>query len=193
MTLLQGRCAFRLGEIVVSDAALRELGWRLGTRAPSRLRGPDGESLTLTVVGVYRVQDARDPYWYGTSLEPAQQGPELLDPFFASEEMAFGAALRPEEGAPPFVGRVLLLLKTDQLTSDDVAAVGESVRRIESVADSYGPTSLFHTTLGQTLEEVRAGIGTLSVSILVISVQLVVLCWLLLVLRGDGRGRVSDG
>jgi putative ABC transport system permease protein len=194
LVFVAGRCPVQPGEILVSADALRELGWRVGTRVTSGLRGVEGRQMTLTVAGVYRPKDPRAAYWFGTSLEPARQGPERIDPFFATEMTVVGALLSPGENSPPFVGRVLLLLKTEQVTADDVDEVSAAVGRIASVAESHGPTSLFTSDLDETLDDVRTGIGTLSVSVIVISAQLVVLCWLLLffVLTDVAEARTSE-
>ncbi|GAA2088400.1 FtsX-like permease family protein [Actinomadura alba] len=194
LTILRGRCATRAGEIVVSAAALRDLRWTVGSRAPSTLRGVDGQRVTLTVVGVYSPKNSRAAYWFGSSVDPAQQSQEQIDPFFAAETTALNAALLAGADTPAFMGRVLLLLRTDRLTAHDLEAVGESVRRITSVSESHGPTSRFNSTVADTIDEAHTAIETLSVSILMISAQLVVLCCLLLffVVIDVAEARTSD-
>ncbi|MFG2000176.1 FtsX-like permease family protein [Spirillospora sp. NPDC048911] len=147
-------------------------GWKAGSRVRTRLRDTGGRQVTLLITGVYTIRDADSPYWYGS---PPGRGGDGA--FFVAEPLQLGKV--PDEVG--FIGRILLPVRVDALRPGDRRELGTAVRDAAAFGQLRTWTS-FHSELATTLEEIDATLGTLQVPVIVVTLQLVVLCWLLLFL-----------
>ncbi|KAB2342724.1 FtsX-like permease family protein [Actinomadura rudentiformis] len=164
-------------EVIVDRQTAAARGWRPGTRISTPLRDSTGATVGLTVVGVYTIRDPGEPYWYGRDADPTAQA-ETGTLFVDDSLFQFLDPRLPEEIG--VMGRILMPVRADGLRSADREQLGQAVRDVAGFAEANKARLSFNSGLAKSLDEIEASLGTLQVPILVVTLQLVVLCWLLL-------------
>ncbi len=177
LQVVRGRCPTAAGEVMVSQSLARGNHWALGQRLT-----PAGWG-TLSVVGIYAAPDVNQPYWFdrGTSYFPAE------DPGRASSApddglFAIRQTLDDAAGNPQGIDVVDQLIDRDQVTGSDLGRLDAAIKALSQspgLADAGASVATGFPTL---VDQVRASWQSLAVPVLLVSVQTLLLIWLLLYL-----------
>ena len=173
-----GRCDLGAGKVVVSTSAASRAGWRVGQRLH-----PVGWP-AFTIAGVYAIPHYRRPYWFGRGHDyfPAEDdtaapgggsGDSALDALFARR-----STLDDAKGFPQGTVVVDQLLRPESLRASDVAALERLMPALEAGTPTM--TLAVQTSIPTVLDQVRTSGRTLAVPIFLITVELLVLVWLLM-------------
>ena len=175
--MVTGRCPTSAGEVVISAPTSDTTGWRAGRRLAVGGR-------PVTVVGTYVPLDLGGDYWSGHVYFQSQQGSgggSGLDAVFAP--------LRTVQAQDP----TLLSTATVDRHVDPARLRLTAVPRLQAQVSSYdvgrfpptsGETSVVEvaTALPAALRGALSTVDSLRVPVVVVTAQLLVLCWLVLFL-----------
>ncbi len=174
--LSAGQCSDAPGAVVVSASTASLARLRVGSRFSSDAWGP------LTVTGVYDVPDASGSYWFGkgSTYFPYESGvgdtgDSGSDALFTSASTVAGGQNQPQ-------GTVSIdrLLRSDTVRPVDlqrlVAGVVELQQRFEGTSGDLQVVS----GLPVLQQDITASWKALRISILLVTLQLLVLVWLVL-------------
>lgn len=182
----EGRCPSAAGEVLVSPytAHAHPVGSRLGTGVFGRNGTPE-----LRVVGVYRPRDLTEPYWAARAYFGAVAGDfsdhAPADAIFTPR--ATFAQARPggvAKAAAAADGRmdVTMPLAVDRLRGTDAGPLRAAVNAFMATPFAQRFGIVVDTTAPRTLEKATDGRSAFGVPLTVVTLQLLVLCWLLLFL-----------
>ncbi|MBO2449747.1 ABC transporter permease [Actinomadura barringtoniae] len=185
LTLAAGRCPQRGNEVVVDEATATARGWRTGSTIPTLIPEPEEEPgagqgmLTLDVAGVYTITSPGEPYWYGHAAGP--DGRPASGAIFAADPLITSLTTYPVlPDKVGLIGRVMLPVRGDALRSGDGPVLGQAVRDVAAWVAHDSNRRAFSSTIVTTLDDIDSSLGALQVPVVTVTVQLVVLCWLLL-------------
>lgn len=188
LRFLKGGCPTMLGAVAVSTRSAGEFGWRLGTQLLARgFSGSTGAPLPVTVVGLYRPVSPSERYWFDLAYFNARQNetsPDVDSVFVEQSTMRQAQA----------DGRVLIELPLD-IGAMRLGDVGQARQAAESLTTQVRRTAGDTTTmnnLGELLDAAAAERQQLTVLVTIVSLQLLVLGYLVLYLivanSSDARG-----
>jgi hypothetical protein len=169
---VSGQCPAGTGEIAVSAALARQNHISLGQRLS--VLG------NLRVVGLYEPVDPTGRYWAARGYFPQEAGGAILpgtqpvDAIFTTQQTF---AERPTTQADNVID---LLLDLDATTPDRVADVRSTLASLASAAVTIG--AFANTSIPAVLDAADASADTLQVPVILITLELLVLVWLLLFL-----------
>lgn len=188
LTFTAGRCPHAPNEVLVSapDARTQHIG---STLRLTSFSGPDGTPAPLRVVGVYRPKNPDDTYWAGRdyfgpvggNLGTATSGMPP-DAIFTTKSTFESAAI--DDAVARVNGRVdvTVPLRTDALSAADAEPLRHAVRGLLGNPRLHTSDLTVTTTVPDTLTEAIKGHAAFSVPLTLVTVQLMLLCWLLLFL-----------
>ncbi|MGI8666940.1 MAG: FtsX-like permease family protein, partial [Jatrophihabitans sp.] len=187
--ITQGRCPTKAGEVLVSERTLQgSYGWKLGTAltlsgvsrdVPFVNGAPQTAPLTATIVGAYRLRDAKDSFWQGRTYFDAHPGagdnPDIVDGLFVDK-----AEL--DVLAKPSTVEVQVDYPVDpaKLRLADVARFKSDVKSLIAFGADTSTGDSFGTDVLQVLAAAHSEQLLVNLSTLLVSLQLAVLAWLVL-------------
>ncbi len=176
LRMLSGRCATATGEVVLSSSSSTLTGIKVGRRFSNQAWG------TLTVVGIYAVPDPALPYWFGrggTYFGTEDSGGTNSSASPGLDALFTPAATLIGRGQPQGTVVIDRLLRPDAVRAGDLSQLSGAVQRLQRAATAGG-NLIVVSELPGLQHDVRASWHALEVSILLITVQLLVLVWLLM-------------
>ncbi len=181
LTMTEGRCPANTGEVVASAALAKKLGIHLGQRIDDKLRDNSGNPIMLTVTGLYEVPNPYSTYWsarpYFIALTGAgsenNKGPSYTDGLFTPRSTFTHAALF-SQGTDV----VDLPLRLDTLSYAASGSIDGLVDKLTAQVAEAQVNTTIPTVLGSASTSQQA----LTAPVFLVTVQLLVLCWLLLFL-----------
>jgi len=183
LTFTSGRCPASETEVVVDQVTATQHGWRTGatihTAIPAFVDDPGAKKMDLTVTGIYSITSPGEAYWYGHTAGP--DGRPAPGAIFTTEPLITSLTqfpILPQDVG--LIGRVMLPVRGDALRSGDGPALGQAVREVAAWVDHDSARRAFSSTIVTTLDDIDSSLGALQVPVVTVTVQLVVLCWLLL-------------
>lgn len=184
----QGGCPSGPGTIAVSTRSAREYGWPLGTRLLARgFRGPSAAPLPVTVAGLYRPVDPTEQYWFDLAYFNARQNETApdVDSVFVDQSTMRQARLD---------GRVLIELPLDvgAVRLHNVDRARQAAENLTALVRRTASDSTTTNNLGALLDTAAAERQQLVVLVTIVTLQLLVLGYLVLYLivanSSDARG-----
>ncbi|HYY18967.1 MAG TPA: hypothetical protein VE864_09005, partial [Streptosporangiaceae bacterium] len=187
---IDGKCPARAGQIVISRSTAKAAGWRVGQRVRFRDVG------ALTITGIYQVPNQNADYWFGNgtsyfpSISPSTNSQKEGSPFDAM----FTAQSTIRDGPPQAQGTAVVddVLRSGRITGEEVAPLRAAMAAFTQDPVLGDAQILISTSIPATLSSVQNGWRSLAIPILLITLQLLVLCLLLLFLAVtdavEGRG-----
>lgn len=175
---IKGSCPEASYDVMIHAPTAALFGWKLGDEITlSNTERP------LHVVGLFAPKTAEAAYWFGNSYVTANgfaqnpdgaELPPILDSLFTA-----GSTLR-ESGSADVNVRAAFPIAVDRMTASDADDLKATAERLLVWSRSS------HVDAGSQVSQIVSGAqdstSVLNVPVLVISAQLVVLCWLLLFL-----------
>lgn len=189
-TIVQGRCASKAGEAVVSDRTLQGnyYGWKIGMTltladvphdVPYAPGGPQTVPSTVTIVGSYRLRDSQDPFWQGRTYFDAHPGsgddPDTVDGVFVAQP-ELGTLAKPTHVEV----QVDYPIAANQIRLADVGKLKTDVTNLDAYRADSGGNDSFTTNILQVLAAAHSQQLLVNLSTLLVSLQLAVLAWLVL-------------
>ncbi|HVA75351.1 MAG TPA: FtsX-like permease family protein [Acidimicrobiales bacterium] len=181
----QGSCPHDHGQILISASLASTNNWKLGQSVTFAAWGP------LTVTGIYQAPVATGDYWFDRASNyfpyeyPAGGPAEVL-------ASAYDAMFTPPStlaGAPASAqGNVVIesLLDQGALRPAEVAVLKSGVTNLINSQDLQATQAVATSNIPQTMAGVTHSWASLAVPLVVITLQLLVLAWLVLfLLVGD--------
>ncbi|HEV3361854.1 MAG TPA: FtsX-like permease family protein [Pseudonocardiaceae bacterium] len=179
LTITSGRCPTGAGEVLVGATLAKKVGIRLGQRIDDKLRDSAGNPIMLTVTGLYQVPNAYSTYWSGRPYfitltgAGSDKGPSFTDGLFTPQSTFAGAASF-SQGTDV----VDLPLRLDTLSYAAAGPIDDLVNRLTAqVTDAE-----VATTIPTVLSAASTSQQALAAPVFLVTIQLLVLCWLLLFL-----------
>jgi putative ABC transport system permease protein len=179
LTITSGRCPTAAGEVLVGATLAKKIGIRIGQQINDKLRDNSGNPIMLTVTGLYQVPNAYSAYWSGRPYFVAltgagsDKGPSFTDGLFTPRS-TFAAAALFSQGTDV----VDLPLRLDTLS---YAASGPIDGLINNLTAQVADAEVT-TTIPTVLSAASTSQQALAAPVFLVTVQLLVLCWLLLFL-----------
>jgi predicted lysophospholipase L1 biosynthesis ABC-type transport system permease subunit len=184
---IDGDCPTGDDEVMISKRSAEELHLKVGDSVTATY-GVEGRSepragartQRLTIVGLYEVKSATDPYWGGNAYfvngaDPTGMVPRRLDAVFTpSEEIV---RFDPQAQVTTHLE---LALRSDNVTVDGVPALRQQLKEFGQSVKAANLT--IATALPQTLDDVAAQQRDLSRTVPVVAVPLLLLCLFVLFL-----------
>ena len=190
LKLRSGRCATAPDEVVVSASALPMTGWKLGQRL--RFSGWP----TLTVVGSYDVPNFNTAYWFGRGSRyfpnENQSGAGINAP--ASPDAMFTVRSTVDDATGQPQGSLVIdqLVDNSAVQGSDLGRLVDVVNALPSDPSLAQEQAAITSQLPGVVDTVHSSWRSLAVPVFLITIQLLVLVWLLmfLVVRDaiDARG-----
>ena len=183
---IDGKCPAAAGQVVISRSTAKAAGWRVG----QKVRFPNVGTLTIT--GIYQVPNQNADYWFGngTSYFPSMNSQKEGSPFDAM----FTAQSTILNGPAQAQGTAVVddVLRSGRITGEEVAPLRAAMAAFAQDPVLGDAQILVSTAIPATLSSVQSGWRSLAIPILLITLQLLVLCLLLLFLAVtdavEGRG-----
>ncbi len=189
LTIVSGRCVQDPDDVIISDRTVAGgYGWKLGSQieasaATVDITGEDGtlqEPILLKVVGVYRPTDADEAYWgsghyFNAHLYAGRRdGPDTVDAVFTD------IGLFPKLSAGT-TGEVSINYPIDptQVHLGDTETLQQQIADLQGQFGAQSAIKL-QTNIVSVLEAGIADRNLLSVSTLLVALQLALLAWLVL-------------
>lgn len=185
---VQGRCPERAYEIMVSEKSGLRLGDRLRLRGlASRITEKRTELARLTVVGVYRVRDPGDRYWF-QDVFPQTAGftAGAADPLFtvaATQEVGHVTA-----ASGGWIDTAALHIDPRRTGQEDVPALTALASRARII-----PGVETVSRVPETIAAITGHLDSLGVPTLLVVGQITALGWLLLLLTVTDLVRARGG
>ena len=181
LTIVAGACPSQAGQVIASNALKRQLGLRLGQQLDDGLRTGSGAAIPLTISGFYDVPNPFGAYWAARpyfvavagSGNDISKGPVYTDGLFTVRS-TFADAAPYSQG----LDVVDLPLNADTLTYQARAGIEALAGEVTAHVDSAQVT----TTIPSVLDSAATSQQALAVPVFLVTLQLLVLCWLLLFL-----------
>jgi hypothetical protein len=174
---ISGACPARPDQVIVSRALAALAGWHVG----QRVQFAGWNSFTIT--GIYRLPDENRDYWFGRGSVyfPAITPYSLATP---PPDAMFTPRATLEHGPPAQQGTAVVddLLDGPRLTGAEVPQLRAAVTAFSNSAALADQQVLVSGGIAATLQAVESGWRSVAVPVLLITVQLLVLCLLLLYL-----------
>ncbi|WP_157099776.1 FtsX-like permease family protein [Microbispora sp. ATCC PTA-5024] len=188
VTLIRGRCPRSAMEIMVTRASGFRIGDGVKLTSIRTRAGTENRLVPLRVVGVYRA-DPGDDFWFGRNLftQTAGVSEGNGDPLLTVPETRALSGLPPgqrtSDAASGSAWTAYAIVYTDPaaLTGADLDGLEAVHARLAAMGRSGDVVTVF-TRMADTLDAVRRQIGSLSVPVTLVTLQLVALGWLLLFL-----------
>lgn len=185
---LQGSCPTELGQVLISSSLASTNGWKPGQSVTFAGWGP------LTITGTYQAPASPGDYWFDRASNyfpyefPVGGASGVLasayDAMFTSPRTLAGAAQATQ-------GSVVIdyLLDRAALHPPDVAVLKSGVTNLINSGDLQATQAVATSSIPQTMSGVTRSWSSLAVPLVVITLQLLVLAWLVLfLLAGDAVG-----
>ncbi len=177
---ISGSCPAANDQVIVSRRLAASVGWHIG----QQIRFPGVR--TFTVTGTYRPPDQNRDYWFGrgTTYFPATT---VVNAMFTPRGTL-------EQGLPQAQGTAVVddLLNTSRVTGDDVGQLAAAMGSFSNDIVLQGQQVAVSSTIQDTLGAVQSSWRSVAVPVTLITLQLLVLCLLLLFLTVtdaiDARG-----
>lgn len=179
LTITSGRCPTGAGEVLVGATLAKKIGIRLGQRIDDKLRDNSGNPIMLTVTGLYQVPNAYSTYWSGRPYfvtltgTGSDKGPSFTDGLFTPQS-TFADAASFSQGTDV----VDLPLRLDTLSYAASGPIDDLINRLTAQVTDAQVATTIPTVLGAASTSQQA----LAAPVFLVTVQLLVLCWLLLFL-----------
>lgn len=174
LSFVSGSCPAGESRVAVSEQTARQMGWPVGTvlELPT---GPFGAQVTVS--GIYRRRDPRDPFW-----SEQRDAPDAI--FATASALASAHSSLSARALLPFDGRVV--------TVDKLPALSSSVDRVLTAASAADTKIESSTSVLDVLAGIDRNQRTLLTLVLLIAGQLTILAWFVLYLvvsaASDARG-----
>jgi hypothetical protein len=188
LVLTQGRCPTAPGDVLVSTYTAH--AYPMGTKTRAGVFGQRGQRAPrLHVVGVYRPRDVNEPYWAARGYfgpvagNFAQNAPP--DAIFTGRGTFVAARPDGRSGELSYVAGhldVTVPLAVDRLSGADAEPLRAAVNAFGATAFAQRRDITVDTTAPTVLTTAINGRAAFSVPLVVVTLQLLVLCWLLLFL-----------
>lgn len=187
--LVEGRCADRAGEVVVSERTLQGdyYGWQIGTMltlnnvTQDATDGMHTVPVTVRIVGAYRLRDALDPFWEGRSYFDAHPGSgdgdvsDTVDSIFVDRSelalLAKPSKLQVQVDYP---------IDPDRVRLADIGKLRSQVATLSAYRSGTDIGDSFTTNVLQVLSTAKSDERLINLSTLLVSLQLAALAWLVL-------------
>ncbi|HEY4458744.1 MAG TPA: FtsX-like permease family protein [Pseudonocardiaceae bacterium] len=191
LTIVSGQCPSAAGQVIASAALKRQLGLRLGQQVDDGLKTNSGAAIPLTISGFYDVPNPFGAYWSARpyfvavagSGNDISKGPVYTDGLFTPRS-TFATAASYSQG----LDVVDLPLNPGTLTYQARTGVEALASQLSAHVDQAQVT----TTIPTVLDAAATSQQALAVPVFLVTLQLLVLCWLLLFLlvtdAVDARG-----
>lgn len=181
LTIASGQCPSAAGQVIVSTALKRALGLRLGQQLDDSLKTDSGAAVPLTITGFYDVPDPFGAYWsarpYFTAVAGSgndiSKGPVYTDGLFTPRS-TFATAASYSQGLD------VLDLPLNPATLTYQARTG--IEALASQISAHVESAQVTTTIPTVLDAAATSQQALAVPVFLVTLQLLVLCWLLLFL-----------
>jgi hypothetical protein len=177
LVAVSGRCISGANEVMLSVGGAEELGLVPGASMifqPGTVATPGGEQVRLTLVGIYRPRDARDPYWAGRHIDAgagAGDGAGGANAAFVTHETVMSTRFVDAITSLDLVVHRTMFEDPARLRSEVIA---ELARR--------GPAETVESDIPRLLDRIAALDDALTDGLRLATVPLVLLCWFVLYL-----------
>lgn len=182
LQIATGRCATSANEVIVSTSLARRNGWRVGQQVAAT------EWPRFTIVGIYRIPEFSLPYWFGRGtvyfpLEDgvvnahARESDEPADGLFTPLATINGNLNFPQ-------GSVVVddVINEPRLRGSDLPTVRAMTDALSNSPDVVTQEAAVQTGLPTVVQQVQNSWHSLSVPIFLVSAELLLLVWLLMLL-----------
>ena len=182
LTIRTGSCPSAAGQVIASTTLAKQLNLHLGQQIDAGLNTDGGAAVPLTISGFYEVADPFAAYWSarpyffalgGGSEDENSKGPVYTDGLFTPRS-TFAAAGAGNEGQDV----VDLPLDPNALTYQARAGIEALAGQLTAHVEQAEVT----TTISTVLDAASTSQQALAVPVFLVTLQLLVLCWLLLFL-----------
>ena len=167
---IDGTCPAAQGQIIISQSTAAVTGWRIGRQLRFAGQHP------LTVTGIYRLPDQNQAYWFGRGTAYFPQD-STIDAFFTVRSTL-------ERGPAEQQGTAVVddLLDLGRITGGEVAPLQAAMTTFLDSQVLTDQQIIATTAIPGTLQSVSSGWSSMTVPVVLITLQLLALCLLLLFL-----------
>ncbi|MDT5024362.1 MAG: putative transport system permease protein [Micromonosporaceae bacterium] len=181
LTMVAGECARQAGEVVVSERSAKTYSITAGQKVNVRGRAATEPSSTrsVTITGIYRPNDASEPYWgrggyFAAGAPDSESSLPRVDAVFVGDEQD----LTLPRGLPSVY--LDYRLRTDSVRLDDVARLRTDLAGFETEVN--GRQIHLSTSLRGVLDDIGTEASALGRTVPIVAVPLVLVCWFVLFL-----------
>lgn len=174
---IRGACPRSRDQVIVSSRLAAQAGWHIG----QRLTFAGWNAFTIS--GIYRLPNQNLGYWFGRGSVYFSTSTLLLSRSNGVDGM-FTPRATLEQGPPTQQGTAVVddMLRGARLTGDEVPQLQSAMTSFSNSAVLTGQQVLVSTAIPATLNAVESSWRSVAVPVVLITVQLLVLCLLLLFL-----------
>jgi putative ABC transport system permease protein len=174
---IRGACPRSREQVIVSSRLAALAGWHIG----QRLTFAGWNAFTIS--GIYRLPDQNLGYWFGRGSVYFSASTLILSRNNGVDGM-FTPRATLEQGPPTQQGTAVVddMLRGARLTGDEVPQLQSAMTSFSNSAVLTGQQVLVSTAIPATLNTVESSWRSVAVPVVLITVQLLVLCLLLLFL-----------
>ena len=178
LDITSGRCPTDAGQVLVSAVLARQAGLHLGQQLDDGLKDTSNQTIPLTIAGIYTVPNPYTAYWsnrpYFTTLTGTGTDNKGFTDGLLTPQSTFANTSPGSQGTDV----VDLPLNLSTLNYDTSGPVNTLISQLTAQVQGDEVTTTIPTVLGQASTSQQA----LAAPVFLVTVQLLVLCWLLLFL-----------